>query len=266
LIAELRRRGILNQTIIVVTADHGMVGNTFQLDDSVIKHAIRDAGGQYLFHVGGNSAYIWLKNPQDSASVAQKMVDAFPTLPLYRSADSRAVAFAHYQRIVSGQYVYAPIVLTGTAVDPHLEGAYQYLLHSMAGPTAPDIALWFQENTITSHNPDVHGEHGGATWGAQHIPLVISGPGVRKGVTSSFGARLMDIAPTVLTLLGIQPSRMDGVVLADALPHPTTAQEAGQDTFLKRFQRYQKAIIARSQADIAEQTGDSKPPPRRPST
>lgn len=263
LIAELRRRGILDQTIFVVTGDHGMVGNTFQLDDSVLKQAIRAAGGDYLFHVGGNSAYIWLKNPQASGSVAQKMVDAFPTLPLYRSTDAQSVAFAHYQTIEGGKYVYHPVVPTGTDVDPGLEKAYQYLLHTMAGPLAPDIALWFEENTITSHNPNVHGEHGGATWGAQQIPLVVSGPGVRGGVESSFPARLMDIAPTVLTLLGVQPARMDGAVLADALVRATDDQHTTQEYLNVRLKSHQAALIARSRSDIALQTGDSTPPPKK---
>ncbi len=263
LIGELRRRGILDQTIVVVTADHGMVGNTFQLDDSVIKHAIRDAGGEYLFHVGGNSAYIWLKNPAAAGSVAQKMVDAFPTLPLYRSADAQSVAFAHYQTLEGGQYTYHPVVPTGTAVDVELEKAYQYLLQTFAGPIAPDIALWFEENTITSHNPEVHGEHGGATWGAQHIPLVISGPGVRRNHTSPFPARLMDIAPTVLTLLGLHPERMDGIVLADALKGATDSQSTTQHDLTGRLNEYQAALIARSAADIAQQSGDSAPAPKK---
>jgi arylsulfatase A-like enzyme len=263
LIAELRRRGILDQTIFVVTGDHGMVGNTFQLDDSVVKAAIRAAGGDYLFHVGGNSAYIWLKNPEAAGSVAQKMVDAFPTLPLYRSTDAQSVAFAHYQTIVSGKYTFNPVVPTGTTVDLQLEKAYQYLLSTFKGPLAPDIALWFEENTITSHNPNVHGEHGGATWGAQQIPLVISGPGVRSGATSAFPARLMDIAPTVLTLLGIQPDRMDGAVLADALSRATDDQHSAQQDLAGRLKHYQSALIARSKADIASQSGDSTPPPKK---
>lgn len=263
LIAELKRRGIFDQTIFVVTADHGMVGNTFQLDDAVIKAAIRDAGGDYLFHVGGNSAYIWLKNPGQSASVAQKMVDAFPTLPLYRSADAQSVAFAHYQTLQAGEYVYDPIVPTGTQIDVELEKAYQYLLRTFAGPLAPDIALWFEENTITSHNTDVHGEHGGATWGAQHIPLVITGPGVRSGHRSSFPARLMDIAPTVLTLLGLHPDRMDGIVLADAVKGASDNLHTAQQDLAGRLKTYQTALIARSKADIAQQAGDTAPPPKR---
>jgi hypothetical protein len=250
LITAYRNRGILNQTVFVVTGDHGMVPNQFQIDEDALKQTIRDGGGEYLFHTGGNVAFVWLGNgldpagqPNASAQVAQHVVDTMPHIP-----------FAHYQTIESGSYTYHPVVAKGTSLDPALEDAYQYLLGTFAGPIAPDIMLSFEENTITRVYTDPHGEHGGATWGAQQIPLVIAGPGVRHGAHSTFPARLMDVAPTVLTLLGIAPTNMDGVVLADALARPTTQQVNAQDILAPALTAYQNAIMARSQADIALQT------------
>jgi len=242
LIAEYRARGILDQTVFVVTGDHGMVWNAHQIDENDLKWEIRQAGGEYLFHTGGNSAYIWLRNPAVASRVAQHLVDTFTHAP-----------FAHYGAIESGKYVYHPIARTSTTIDLALQAAYQYLLGTFAGPLAPDIALSFEENTITRVYTGSHGEHGGATWGVQGVPLVIAGPGVRAGARSQFAARLMDIAPTVLTLLGIDPVNMDGVVLADALVRPTDAQLQAQDTVASPLTAYQQAIIARSQADIAAQ-------------
>lgn len=242
LIAAYRDRGILDQTVFVVTGDHGMVWNLHQIDDNDLKWEIRQAGGDYLFHTGGSSAYIWLRNPAVAPQVAQHLVDTFEHAP-----------FAHWGAVESGRYVYHPIARAGTTIDPALEAAYQYLLGTFAGPLAPDIALTFEENTITRWYPDTHGEHGGATWGTQQIPLVISGPGVRAGVHSQFPARLMDVAPTVLTLLGIEPTNMDGVVLADSLVRPTNAQVRAQDSIAGALQAYQNAIIARSQSDLTTQ-------------
>jgi arylsulfatase A-like enzyme len=82
---------------------------------------------------------------------------------------------------------------------------------------------------------------------------------------SSFPARLVDVAPTVLTLLGIQPDRMDGVVLADALSRPTDQQQSAQDHLATSLKEYQAALMARSKADIAQQSGDSTPPPKQAS-
>jgi arylsulfatase A-like enzyme len=252
LINAYRARGILDQTIFVVTGDHGMVKNTYQIDDNAIKAAVREAGGDYLFHTGGNSAYIWLRNPAMAPHVADHLVNALDHAP-----------FAHHQTIDSGNYVYHPVARQGLQIDPALEAAYQYLLGTFAGPLAPDIALSFEENTITRVYPKPHGEHGGATWGAQAVPLVIVGPGVKQGAVSQFPARLMDIAPTVLTLLGIEPKNMDGVVLADALVKPTSAQQQAQDAIAAALTAYRQAIEARSQTDVATQKPVSgKPAPR----
>lgn len=59
----------------------------------------------------------------------------------------------------------------------------------------------------------------------------------------------MDVAPTALTLLGIEPVNMDGVVLTDALISPTKAQQHAQDKVADALTAYQRAIMARSQID-----------------
>jgi arylsulfatase A-like enzyme len=242
LVHALRSRNLFDQTVLVVTGDHGMVRNTYQIDDNAIKAAVREAGGDYLFHVGGNSAYIWLRNPPMAPIVAQHLVDTLHHAP-----------FAHHQTIESGRYIYHPVVRTGWSIDPALEAAYQYLLGTFAGPLAPDIALAFEENTITRVYTSFHGEHGGATWGAQQVPLLICGPGVKRGVQSPFPARLMDVAPTVLASLGLEPSNMDGVVLADALLSPSKTQQHGQDTIADALTAYQAAIKTRSHIDEMRQ-------------
>lgn len=238
LIQAYKDRGTFDQTVFVVVGDHGMVPNTHQIDDSMLKDAIRAGGGNYLFHTGGNCAYVWLNNPSKAGSVAKYVLDALQHIP-----------FAHHMKIKSGKNVYTTAVRPGTTMDPGLAAAYEYLLGTFAGPLSPDIMFTFEENTITRVHSAPHGEHGGATWGAQQIPLVIAGPGVAKGKESSFPARLVDVAPTVLALLGIAATDMDGVVLADGLTTPTDAQGKAQADLATNLTNYQKAIIARSTAD-----------------
>lgn len=48
-------------------------------------------------------------------------------------------------------------------------------------------------------------KHGGETMAEIEIPLVISGPGVRRGYTIKGPVNVFDVAPTVLRLLGLQP-------------------------------------------------------------
>ncbi|MGI8824942.1 MAG: alkaline phosphatase family protein [Chloroflexota bacterium] len=248
LFRAFRDRGILDQTIFVVTGDHGMASNTYQIDDEVLKQTVRDGGGDYLFHTGGNSAFIWLRNPPAAHQVAAHLVNTLHHAP-----------FAHVMTIEGGKYVYRPVLRSGLGHGPRLEAAYQYLLGTFAGPLAPDISLAFDENTITRVHNGYHGEHGGATWAAQQVPLVIAGPRVRRGVHSCFPARLMDVAPTILGLLGIPPTNMDGIALADAFRHPTKAQELARDELAPSLIRHQRAIIARSSADIEAEVPLNQP-------
>jgi len=94
-------------------------------------------------------------------------------------------AFAHYQTLQNGTYTYHLVTRPGAKADPALEAAYQYLFSTFAGPTSPDVCLWLEEDTVIRNHIDgpptaAHGNHGGATWGVQQVPLVISGPGVKQ--------------------------------------------------------------------------------------
>jgi hypothetical protein len=211
LVTALRDRGILDETIFVITADHGMVSNVYQVDDTHLKDVVRQGGGDYLFHTGGNCAYIWLRNPAASPGVAQHLVNTI-----------KPAHFAHYQTIESGNYTYHPVSRSNWSPGQNLEAAHQYLLGTFAGPLAPDIALTFGENAITR----VHHKK---------------------------PARLMDIAPTVLTLLGIEPTNMDGLVLSDALAQPTNTHVEFQDSWAPALTLYQDAIYRRSVTDMREE-------------
>jgi arylsulfatase A-like enzyme len=247
LIKAYTDRGLLDETIFVVTGDHGMVPNTYQVQDTAIKDAIRAAGGDYLFHTGGSAAFIWLRNPEVSPTVAQRLVDTVPHARV-----------AHYQSLQTGGYVHHAVAPTGQTVDSALEAAHQYLLGTCAGPLAPDITLTLVENMVVRNrlqgNPTAaHGNHSGPTWGVQHVPLIIAGPGVKSRAVLDFPARLMDIAPTTLTLMGIQPTLMDGIPLTDALLHPTSNALRATDELAPQMMAYQRAISDRSAADIQEQ-------------
>ena len=64
------------------------------------------------------------------------------------------------------------------------------------------------------------GQHGSLRHEDMAIPLILSGAGVAAGKVGG-EARLVDVAPTVLRLLGLPPEglRPDGRVLEEALRH-----------------------------------------------
>jgi len=250
IVAAYKQAGIYDQTVFVVTADHGMVPNARAVSGDVTKAAVRQAGGHYLFHTGGTAADIYLQNPWHGRAVSAEMLRV-PN-----------VAGAYYQVDRKGRYEYLPA--PGMKISPALDAAYQYLLSTFLGSTAPDVVAPFRENTIGGTYPRAHGDHGGLNWGAQHIPLVVSGRGVRSGHLSHYPARLMDVAPTVLHLLGLPPVPMDGAVLADALLSPSAADATAQSALMTTLTAYQDALIEQSASNVSEDTRDRVVPP--PST
>lgn len=246
-----KQAGIYNETLFVVTGDHGMVPNDRSVDGATIKTVVQQAGGEGYFQWGGSGADIWLKNWWHARAVAEAM------------AKVPGVSSAYYQVNHQGQHQY--VLAPGVAIDPALDAANQYLLSTFAGPRAPDVVAPFRENTIGEKVATAHGEHGGLNWGAQHIPLVMSGPGVQAGLVSQFPARLVDVAPTVLRLLGIPTTGMDGLVLADAMVNPTASDVATQSAQGSAVSAYQTSLMTQSVDNIAE---DAKlglhPPPSLP--
>jgi hypothetical protein len=111
-----------------------------------------------------------------------------------------------------------------------VEAANQYLLNTFNGPNGPDVVVIMKEHAmlVAGAESSWKGDHGGAAWNSQHLPLIISGPGVRKGYISNFPVPLVDIAPTVLSLLNVPSTGMQGSVLADAATAATAAQKSAQ--------------------------------------
>lgn len=251
IVGAYKAAGIYDQTVFVVTADHGMVPNARSVDGSITKAAVRGAGGQYLFHTGGTAADIYLANTRGVRPVAQAMTRV-PN-----------VVGSYFQVNTNGRYEYVPV--GGQKISPALDAAYRHLLGTIAGPTAPDIVAPFRENTVGSGIKVAYGDHGGLNWGAQSIPLILSGPGVKAGALSHFPARLIDVAPTALRLLGVPIGAMDGVVLADSVVTATASDVAAQLGLAPSLTSLQDSLIETSAADMAE---DAKshvvPPPSRP--
>lgn len=239
--------GIFDQTIFVVTADHGMVPNVRAVTGSVTKDAVVAAGGDYMFHTGGTAAYIYVKNQSKAHTVAQAVAKLPNVVGAYYLTEAHNTLY----------YDLAP----GISMPPALNAAHHYLLGTFAGPRAPDVVAPFRENTIGSQISSAHGDHGGLNWGAQHVPLIMSGPGVAPGRVSHFPARLIDVAPTVLRLLGLPSRAMDGLTLADALTDATAQEIALQTNQAPSLVAHQSALVQLATDNLAEDTRLRLSPP-----
>jgi hypothetical protein len=137
----------------------------------------------------------------------------------------------------------------GTALAPDVEAANQYLLRTLLNGHEPTIVLFCRTDSTTSSNA-THwkADHGGPTWQSQHIPLTLSGPGIRRGVVSKRPAQLDDVAPTVLADLGVSPRGMEGRILADALESPGATASRTREVELKQLAPVIQALRAQDAA------------------
>jgi choline-sulfatase len=96
---------------------------------------------------------------------------------------------------------------------------------------------------VTADHGESLGEHGEETHGfflyqsTLRVPLLVRGPGVPRGERASELARTIDIAPTALTLLGVDvPPGIDGVGLLGGAPGARPRElEAYSETYIPRL-------------------------------
>jgi hypothetical protein len=95
--------------------------------------------------------------------------------------------------------------------------ANQYLLRTFLGPNGPDLAVLFTQGAVEVPPPNLwKGDHGGADWQSQHIPLVIAGP-ASGATTSQIPGPIDRHRSTVLSMMDVPHNRMQGLALADAM-------------------------------------------------
>jgi predicted AlkP superfamily pyrophosphatase or phosphodiesterase len=245
LVRAYRDAGRLDRTLFVIAGDHGMIPNHRYVGPDAVRAAVERGGARYLFHTGGTAKYIYLQDRyrNRAGAVAREMLRL------------DGVAAAYYR--VSGGY--EPV---NNPIDRQLDEAYLYLTHTFQGPSAPDVVAAYRENTIGTVIPSAYGNHGGLSWGVQHVPLIFSGPGVRTGHTSGAPARMVDVAPTIARLLDLNLPHSDGVVLADAVRHSTAAEVLAQDRAHASLARLQDALRGQTETDLDDdrRNGITAPP------
>lgn len=237
--------GVLSQTLWVVTSDHGMVPGERLVDVALLRRAAAEAGVR-LTGGGGSSSEFWVDDPGKIEAAARAIAGL--SLP---------EVSAIYRKVRDGTgFAYLPVEV-GPPVPADLDAAYRYLFSTFAGAHGPEIAVPYRENTINRGDQPTdptrafryRGSHGGVSWLIQHIPMVISGPGVRRGLVSDHPARVVDIVPTVAAVLGIVPTGMDGIVLADAMEAPPVGTVERQEAVARQLRPLQEALIAASRRD-----------------
>jgi arylsulfatase A-like enzyme len=238
-----RKAGVLDNTLFILLADHGMMPLTHKVDSSTLSAAITRAGTSIVTDAYESAAYFWLKDesraPQAGLNIAG-LKNPYIQSVYVRIKGARGYA---YHRVTSASLLKAG----GT------EAANQQLLSTFNGSNAPDVVVLFAEGVGTEPGGQSgwKADHGGASWQAQHIPLILSGPNIRSGLVSSHPARLVDVAPTVLHALGASFTGMQGIPLADAFSKAPAFATQWQTSRTKQLMPVVAALQKQSSLELA---------------
>ncbi|MEO6874677.1 MAG: alkaline phosphatase family protein [Opitutaceae bacterium] len=212
IIKELTRQQSLSDTDVLVVSDHGFstIGRTVDLAVDLSKAGLTTARAYAETPAVGTILVAGL-----GASASLYVAGHDP------SAIRRAVSFLQTQD-------YTGVIFTRDGIN----GTFPFSLAKIDSKTAPDILVslkWTRDESSTG-TPGLEGSeqgagrkvgegtHAGLSPYDLHNTLVAAGPDFRTGMSDTLASGNVDVAPTVLWILGVKPAQpMDGRVLTEAL-------------------------------------------------
>jgi len=202
--------GLAGSTTIILSAKHGQspqdLASLRRVNDGGIVDAVNAAwaanhpGAPALvaFSVDDDVLLWWLADRSPAAREFVKSYLLTHSAPANVAGDAKGV----YSTTVTSSGL--TTVYTGTAADDFV-GAPHGDSH------APDVIGIVQHGVVYTGGVKKIAEHGGNDTQDRHVPLVVSGAGVRGGRTISSPVLTAQIAPSILRLLGLDPRALDAV-------------------------------------------------------
>lgn len=202
---EIDRAGLERSTTVILSAKHGQSptdpaaltrvpdGAIIDGIDAAWKAAHPGAGDLVVFSTDDDIMQLWLS---DRSAAATDFVKAYLTS---HSATGNTITGA--ARTVSSSGL--------TSVHAGADAAAFYGV-SLSEANHPDVVGIVQHGVVYTGGKGKIAEHGGADAQDRHVPLVVSGGATRHG-TSAASVETTQIAPTILTLLGLDPHALQAV-------------------------------------------------------
>lgn len=200
-VSRLRRRG--DDVLLLVGSDHGhqTVTGAVDIDAALIAAGLKDgaASEDVVVAPNGTAALIYLAEAvRDRGDAIAAFLDSQPWTDRVVPAEALA-AIGHCQR--DGLAV---AIAMRTEDTPNAYGIPGTALVAQPG-NGKDPGIGF-------------GQHGGLGRREQAPFLIAQGPGLSAGATHNRCTSLIDIAPTILTHLGLAAEGMDGRALQTSIP------------------------------------------------
>jgi arylsulfatase A-like enzyme len=214
-IKALELKGVLDSTDILVASDHGFSAISAAVD---VVEALQKAGfkatrefkgkrapGEILVVANSGSSLLYISDHDEK--VLNKLVQFFQNYPF------TGVIFT--RKAMPGTFALSEVHLDSDEA-PDLLASLRW---------TDEINKFGAGGLVTvdrsSYTPG-QGSHCSLSPFDMHNTLVAAGPHFRRGITNAVPSGNVDIAPTILHLLGLKPPKpMDGRVLTEALTAPS---------------------------------------------
>jgi hypothetical protein len=205
MVAELRAQGLASSTAIIITAKQGQAPtnpNTFKrVNDAPIVARVNAAWAKAHPHAAPLVAYTsdddgmlwWLSNRSQAAANFTK----------HYLLTHAAVGYNIHGKRVRVSASGLKKVYAGAA-------AAAYFGVPASDPRHPVIFGIVQQGVVYADAPDI-AQHGGANIEDLSVPILVVLPGQRHGATNNARVKMIQIAPTVLALLGLNPQHLQAV-------------------------------------------------------
>ncbi len=205
MVAQIKAQGLANSTAIVLTAKQGQSPtnpNDFKrINDATIVAGVDKAWAATHPHAAPLVVYTsdddvmlwWLSNRSQAAANFVKHYLLSHTAVAYNIHGKRlTVSASGLQKVYAGAASAAYFGVPNS--DPRHPVIFGIVQHGVIYADAPDIA-----------------QHGGADFQDLSIPILVDLPGPQHATIIGARVRIMQIAPTILSLLGLNPADLQAV-------------------------------------------------------
>jgi hypothetical protein len=206
MIAEIRAQGLTDSTAIIFSAKHGQSptspADLKRVPDAPIIAAVNaawtaahpGAGALVVFSTDDDGMLWWLSNRSQAAA------DFVRQYLLTHSAAGNNI---------SG----GPVTVPASGLTRVYAGAQSaaYFGVRSSDPRHPDVFGIVQHGVVYTGGQSKIAEHGGAGFQDRNVPILVDAPGLHHGGEISSQVETTQIAPTILSLLGLNPQALQAV-------------------------------------------------------
>lgn len=239
-LAALDAKGVRDQTDVFVVSDHGF---------STIEQSVDVA--DLLKKAGFSAAREFPAPPQTGDIVVTGLGGSvfFYVIGHDLAVTRRLVDFLQSSDAAAGDAGFTGVVFTRAALD----GTFPLDQVRIHKASAPDVVVAFRWSahpnkygiagsiTADSGKRVGNGMHASLSRFDMHNTLIATGPDLRRGARDEWPSGNVDLAPTILWILGVKaPQVMDGRVLFEAMPTVDFDAPKPEETQLEAVRTFEK--------------------------